>query len=191
MASVPTSPAARQTGAYESAVRLTGAQKDINLAELVLELHELVGGSAGAGGIAETVLLNTTYGAQNSGDSYLYAPGGTEPLRLIRIPTLEELGFDAATHELEVKPFGHFRADNTPETIDIRLVGSDGNMVGVASAKTVNQVNRDDVLGLDEFIPVSGGELYALDFKKQAANATVVDLSNTVFVVRIKRSAAS
>ena len=186
MASVNQQPAGRQRGAYEGAVRLKGSAKDTNLGDLVIEIHELVGGSAGAGAVAETVALNTTYSSSNDTDGYLYSPSA-KPLRLVRIPTLEELGFDPATHSLEAKVFGHFRADSVPVAIDMRLVDSDGNAVGSPAAKTVSKTDRDDVHALD-FQAVDGGALYSLDFKKQAAGAAEVTLSNQMFLIRVKES---
>jgi len=186
MASVQQQAAARQRGAYEGAVRLKGSAKDTNLGDLVLEIHELVGGSAGAGAVAETVVLNTTYSSSNATDGYLYGPGA-KPLRLVRVPTLEELGFDPATHSLEAKVFGHFRADSVPVPIDLRLVDSDSNAVGAGEAKTISKSDRDDVQALD-FRAVTGGALYSLDFKKQAAGAEEVTLSNQVFLLRVVAS---
>lgn len=167
---------ATQRGSYDSYVRLEGEEQSRNMLEL---LNNLVGPT---GSVAGYFTVSGWVGEGNSSDEFLYGPT-SPPERLLFVPSLEDLGYSAATHKLQAVIFGNFRQNSDPGNVEFRLVNAAGAGVpGSTATGLVTEDGQDEVLKSAAFdiLPEAG---YQVDFK--SVDGENIDLYSRLLFIRV------
>ena len=170
---------ATQRGSYDSYVRLQGEEQPRNITELLSDLTPSTGETVGY-----YTASNPVADTAKDSDLFNYSPSAL-PGRLLFVPTLADLGYEATTHKMQGVIFAHLRSDAPDTEVEIRCVDAGGNLVaGSAATGDVTESDQDDVLKSAAF-DITPNAGYAIDMRLTTDGAANVTLYNKMLFVHV------
>ncbi|MEO0340748.1 MAG: hypothetical protein AAF242_16260, partial [Bacteroidota bacterium] len=150
-------------GSYSPQVQLDNGRQ-VDLTDLMIGMYnDQLGGAAG---VKSSIVLSNDRSITNAADTFKYSPS-SKPTSLIRIPTLEELGFAASGHQLEVTATAYLRSGANQEIpTEVKLVDKDGqDIAGTLVLNNQVRPEHDYPVQMTR-VTIAGGTQVAADFRK-------------------------
>ncbi len=169
-------------GSYSPQVKLdNGRQAD--LTDLMIEIYNTQGGVTA--GVQDSIVLSNDRTITNAADTFKYAPS-SKPSSLLRIPILEELGYSATDHQLEVSATAYLRSGANQEIpVEVKLVNRDGvDISGTLVANDEVRPEHDYPVQLNKVI-LPGGTLVAADFRRTSAVADTISMYSLSLLIQV------
>ncbi|WP_282783117.1 hypothetical protein [Phaeodactylibacter xiamenensis] len=145
------------------------------------------------GDVVDVVHISDSVGsAAVTADTYAFSEQAP-PAKVLHVPTLEELGFDAANYEMKALLIVNARTNNPDKDVRVRLVQSSGKEVASSEvAATLTSSSQDVIVKSASAFAITPGEAYAHDIRLVTAgngdNATMQ--SKSLLIQVVKKSAA-
>ncbi|WP_282783119.1 hypothetical protein [Phaeodactylibacter xiamenensis] len=159
-------------GSYEPRVQLDNGNV-VGLVDYLKTLRAEIAGQT-------TLALHTQYAPVPSyiftlsGEAWFSTNPGNGGIRSLYVPTLEELGLDTASYDLEAMAVVEAADPNaTSDPLDIRVLDLSDNSVVTGSEGTGNLSGSSlDAAIKTEYFTITGGKSYFVDARKRNVNET-------------------
>jgi hypothetical protein len=173
-------------GGYEPQVQLSDG-KVVGLVDYVKTLTSATTGNPGD--VVDVVHISDSVGsAAVTAATYAFSEQAP-PAKVLHVPTLEELGFDAANYEMKALLIVNARTNNPDKDVRVRLVQASGKEVASSEvAATLTSSSQDVIVKSSAPFAITPGEAYAHDIRLVTAgggdNATMQSKSLLIQIVK-------
>ncbi len=176
-------------GGYEPQVQLSDG-KVVGLVDYVKTLSASATGNPGE--IVDALHISDSVGsAAVTADTYAFSEA-QPPTKVLHVPTLEELGFDAGSYEMKAVLIVNARTNNPDKEVRVRLVQASGKAVAASEvAATLTSSSQDVIVKSPAAFAIVPGQAYAHDIRLVTAAGTdnAVMQSKSLLIQILKKAA--
>ena len=179
-------------GGYEPVVHLDNGKYQ----NLGVHLKELDAAISTPGAVMASLLLQGLYhpllSSVNSpaSEGWFYDSSPAGGLKLLYVPTLEELGYDPAQYKLQAKAAAVcFDQNATADNVSVRVIdiSKDSTVPGSATTGSLNGLNAQQKIET-EFFDITPGLAYLVDARKLDVNSNLAAaFSRQELLIRVVR----
>lgn len=164
--------------------------KVVGLVDYVKTLTSTTTGNPGE--VVDAVHISDSVGsAAVTADAYAFSES-QPPTKVLHVPTLEELGFDAENYEMKAVLIVNARTNNPDKDVRVRLVQASGKEVAASEvAATLTSSSQDVIVKSPAAFAITPGQAYAHDIRLVTAAGTdnAVMQSKSLLVQVLKKAA--
>lgn len=171
----------KPSGSYNPTVELSDGRR-VSLTDLMIETYNTQGDVSG---VKENLIQSYTRTVTNATNDFLYtAPN--PPRDLLRVPTLEELGFPSVGYRIDVMGVGYLRTPAPDADIEIKLIDNQAaDVAGSLAAGSVISNVFDSPVKTNK-VTVAGGTFVALDFRRTSGADDIIIYNQTLLIQVVK-----
>lgn len=171
----------KPSGSYNPMVELSDGRR-VSLTDLMIELHNNQGDISG---VKENLIQSYTRTVTNATNDFLYS-NVSRPTDLLRVPTLEELGFSGSGYEIKVMAVGYLRTPAPDVPVEVKLVDHLGaDVAGSLAAGSVISNVFDSPVKTNK-VTVAGGSFLSFDFHRTSGADDIILFNQTLLIQVVK-----